>query len=180
MWALGWLVVYKRDLIIAFIFSIIGAIVWDGLKTGSLAGVRQLRNKLSDVSVSRLRKRINQIEMYRNRISSFGSSDKALYLAVLQHVVGMLILICMGLILLICEYASAVGPFSRATVVIGPRGGFAILAGVTFALAGLFGINAVKLAQLNTPETISNKVSELDSEIAGLRSKLDARDRALS
>jgi hypothetical protein len=99
-----WLAVNERDLVIAFIFAIIGAIVWDVLKTGSLTGVRQLRNRLSDVSVSRLRKRIKQVETYRDRIASFESSDKALYLAVLLHVVGMLTMICMTIILLIVEY----------------------------------------------------------------------------
>lgn len=143
-----------------------------------MAGVRQLRNRLSDVSVSRLLKRISELETYRNRIASYVSSDKALYLAALQHVVGMLILICMGLLLLICEYAFEVGPFSEDTVIVGPRGGLAVLAALTFTIAFFVGISAVKLAQLNTPKTIPKKLNELDSEIAGLKSKLDARRRA--
>jgi len=43
----------------------------------------------------------------------------------------------------------------------------------------VFGLNATNLAKLNTPETVLKKVNELDSEIAGLKSKLDARIRAL-
>jgi hypothetical protein len=179
MWVLSWLVSNERDLVIGIIGAIIGAMVWSVLKTGSLAGVRQLRNKLSDVSVSRLRERISQLETYRNRIASYGSSDKALYLAVLQHVVGMLTMMCMAMILFVFEYAAEVAPLSPNTVVIGPRGGFAILGAVTLSIAVLFGISAIKLAKLNTTGAISEKLTELDSEIAGLKSKLDARTRAL-
>jgi len=149
-----WLAANERDLVIAFIFAIIGAVVWDVLKTGSLTGVRQLRNRLSDVSVSRLRKRIKQIETYRDRIASFGSSDKALYLAVLLHVVGMLTMICMAIILLIFEYAAEVGPFSQSPMVTGPKGAFASLGAVTLCIAVLLGLNATKLATLNTRETV--------------------------
>jgi hypothetical protein len=171
-----WLAANERDLVIAFIFAIIGAIVWDVLKTGSLTGVRQLRNRLSNVSVSRLQKRIKQVETYRDRIASFGSSDKALYLAVLLHVVGMLTTICMAIILLIFEYAAEVsGAFSQSPMVIGPRGGFATLGAGALGIAVLLGLNATKLATLNTRETVLKKVTELDSEIAGLKAKLDAR-----
>jgi len=180
MWALNWVVVYERDLIVALIFAIIGAIVWDILKTGSVAGVRQLRNRLSDVSVSRLRKRISQIETYRDRIASFGSSDKALYLAVLQHVVVMLAMVSMAILLLIFEHAAEVGPFSNSILVVGPRGGFAVLSACILFIAAVLGINATRISDLNTADAVSKKVNEIDSEIAGLKSKLDARTRAPS
>jgi len=64
-------------------------------------------------------------------------------------------------------------------VVFGPRGGFAILGAGALSIAIVFGLNATNLAKLNTPETVLKKVNELDSEIAGLKSKLDARIRAL-
>ena len=166
-------------LVIGLIWAVSGAIVWDALKTGSVAGVRQLRNWLSGVSVSRLRTRISQIEAYRNQIASFGSSDKALYLAVLQHVIAMLTLICLTIILFIIEYAAEVGPFSGSTMRLGPRGALAILGATISFIAAVLGINGMSLGLLNTPETVSKKVKELDSEIAGLRSRLDARTRAL-
>jgi hypothetical protein len=179
MWVLGWIATNERDLVIGVTSAIIGAMVFAVLQTGSLVGVRQLRNKLSDVSVSRLRKRISQIETYRNRISEFGSSDKAFYLAILLHVVGMLTMMSLGIILLIFEYATEVGPLSHNFMVVGPRGSFAVLGGCTLTIAVLFGINATNLAKLNTPETVLKRVKELNSEIAGLKSKLDARTRAL-
>lgn len=177
MWILGWLATYERDLLIAFIFAIIGAIVWDVMKTGSVAGVRQLRNKLSEVSVSRLRKRISQMETYRTRIALFGSSDKALYLAVLQLVVGMLTMLCLAIVLLIFEYAAEVGPLSGSSMVVGPRYGFAILSACALTIAVLLGMGATNLAKLDKPEAVSKKVKELDLEIDKLKSKLDARSR---
>jgi len=177
MWArlLVWLSTYEREIVMAAIFAIVWAIIWDALKPWSFWGVRKLKNWLSDMSVGRLRKRINKMEHYRNQIASFGSSDKFLYVAILQHVVAMLTMICLGLIVLIFEYAARVGPFAGNIVVAGPKGAFATLSTCIFGIAALFGLNAMRLANLNTPEAVSKKVNELTSEIAGLRLKLDAR-----
>jgi hypothetical protein len=160
--------------------AVIGALIWEILKSGpgwSGWGIRRLRNKLADFSVSRLRKRIGQMETYRNQFSLFASSDKALYLAVLQYVIAMLGLICLALLLLILEYAAEVGPWSGTTIVIGPRHGFAILSGIVLAMAFFVGIASTYLSRLTTSEAASKRVNELDSEIAGLKSKLDTRLR---
>src|SRR5208337_3462828 len=156
MWArlLVWLSTYEREIVMAAIFAIVWAIIWDALKPWSFWGVRKLKNWLSDMSVGRLRKRINKMEHYRNQIASFGSSDKFLYVAILQHVVAMLTMICLGLIVLIFEYAARVGPFAGNIVVAGPKGAFATLSTCIFGIAALFGLNAMRLANLNTPEAV--------------------------
>jgi len=179
MWAqlTAWLASH-RELAAAIYGAIIGAMIVELLKTGSgwsISGFRKLRNRLADFSVSRLRKRISQMETYRNQINLFVSSDKALYLTVLQYVIAMLALICLALLLLIFEYAAEVGPWFGTTMVVGPRYGFAILSGTVLGMAILVGIASTRFSGLTTSEAVSKRVSELDSEIAGLKAKLDAR-----
>jgi hypothetical protein len=175
--AVTWVVTYQRDVIIGVICAIVFGIVVELLKKGSVIGVRQIRNKVSNVSVSRLRKRIAQLETYRNQVASFGSSDKFLYVAILQHVVAILTMICLAFIVLIFEYAARVGRFAGNILIAGPTGAFAILSASILGIAAFFGLNAIHLANLNTPDAVSKKVNELDSEIAVVRSKLDARLR---
>ena len=172
---LVWLLTNERDLVIAGIFAILGAIVWDILKSGSLIGVRQLRNWLSDISVGRLRKRISDLEKYRTRIVSFASSDKALYLAVLQSVVVILAMMCLATISFVFDLVAQFIAVPYGIVLLGPQGAFAACGVGILAIAIVVGLNALIYGGLDTPERIAKKVSELDSEIAGLRVRLDAR-----
>ncbi len=175
MWPFGWTFVFKRELLIAFIFAIVVAILLDLLKRGSLAGVRQLRNWLADFSVGRLRRRIGTLETYRNRISVFASSDKALYLAMLQYIVVILTMICLATILFSLEFVARVSTAHYATSLLGAQGAFAACGFGVLTIAAFVGVSALIVGGLDTPERVAKKVSELDSEIASLRSKLDAR-----
>jgi hypothetical protein len=124
MWVGSWVVAHERDLILA----IIGAVVWDTLKTGSLRGVRRLRNKLSDVSVSRLRKRIGQLETYRDQIALLNKSDKGLYVPLLKSVIAMLAMVCLALMLGTGEFLVRTYSVPYGSIVIGPRGSMIALA----------------------------------------------------
>jgi hypothetical protein len=177
MGALGWVYAYERGLVIGLIWAVSGAIVWDIIKSGSLIGVRQLRNWLSNISVGRLRDRISEMEKYRERIISLGSSDKALYLALLQSVVVILTMISLATIVFIVQVAVGFSAMHYSGFPFGPQGLFvAADVGVLVVAIGV-GVSALIVGVLDTPERVSKKVSELDSEIAGLRSKLDARLR---
>ncbi len=156
----------ERELVIGVACTIIGAVLYDLLKTGSLVGVRQLRNKLSERSVKNLQTRIDQLQASRDRVNSFALSDRALYLTSLQMMFGMFTIICLGIVILVLDY------------VLGePRLGFAILALLIFLLAIVLGVVAMQTAGLDTPAKISAKLSKLDSEIDDLKSKLDSRIR---
>ncbi|MGA9722147.1 MAG: hypothetical protein WBQ86_06835 [Candidatus Binatus sp.] len=160
----AWVARSERDLTIAFVFAIIGAICWDVIKTGSVAGVRQIRNKLSEQSVARLRGRIVQLEMYRDVINSYLSSDRAMYLATLRLMFGILMFLCIGALAVILDY------FLQSS---GPR--FSLLAVAVLIIAVAFGAYGVQLSGLDTRSKLSEKIATLDAEINDLKAKLDIR-----
>jgi hypothetical protein len=133
----GWVTRNERDLIIAFVFAIIGAVFWDAVKTGSVAGVRQLKNKLAERSVARLQERIIQLQKYRDTINSYISSDRALYLATLQLILAILILACMGAVAVILD---SLLPSQLLR--------FSIVAVFIFAVAIVLGVYGVQLAKI--------------------------------
>ncbi len=156
---------YKVDLIFAVVFAIIA----DTLRVGSIvrAGGRRIKNKLSERSAARLRKRIAQLETYRNRINSYASSDKALYLNMFQTVLVVLIFMCMGAIVSILSLLQGLSaPNELNPVYLFPI--------ILFALAIAVAASALKIAVLDSRSKISALVAELDSEIANLRQKLNA------
>jgi hypothetical protein len=177
VWALGWLVANERDLVIGIICTVLGSVVTTILRTGSLFGVRQLGNWLSNISVSRQRKRIGELEMYRNRLAAFGSSDKALYLTMLQYVIGILTMTSLATILFIVQVAVGFSAMHYSGSSFGPQGLFVAAEVGVLIIAIVVGVSGLIVGGLDSPERITKKVSELDSEIAGLRSKLDARLR---
>jgi uncharacterized small protein (DUF1192 family) len=166
---IGWVTRNERDLIIAFVFAIIGAVFWDAVKTGSIAGVRQLKNKLAEQSVARLQERIVQLQKYRDTINSYISSDRALYLATLQLILAILILACMGAAAVILD---SLLPLQELRL--------SVVALFIFAIAIILGMYGVQLAKLSTRSELSAKVSALDSEINALKAKLDLRTRKVA
>lgn len=166
---IGWVTRNERDLIIAFVFAIIGAVFWDAVKTGSVAGVRQLKNKLAEQSVARLQERIVQLQKYRDTINSYISSDRALYLATLQLILAILILACMGAAAVILDSLLPLQGLRLSVVAL-----------FIFAIAIILGMYGVQLAKLSTRSELSAKVSALDSEINALKAKLDLRTRKVA
>jgi hypothetical protein len=154
-----------QELVVAFVFAIICAVIVEVLSIGSAlrAGVRHIRNKISERSASRLRKRIAQLETYRETINSYLSSDKALYLVALRFVLGILMLMCIGTIFCISSLFVQ-DPFSLALCSIG-----------IFSIAAILALHAARIAGLDTRQKISALVTQLDAEIDNLKSKLTPR-----
>jgi hypothetical protein len=143
----GFVTAYKRDLLIGLIFAIVWAVIWDLVKTGCVVGFRRLKNKLSELSVSRLRNRIVELEGDRDRIRSL-ASDKALYLFVLRILVAMTTLVCMG------EAIRATHSFLRVGIVLEPLSAFC------FIVAAIFGVWGIRMSQLSTPTKVAARVKE--------------------
>jgi hypothetical protein len=94
-----------RELLFAIVFAIICAVIVDALDIGSAlrTGVRRIRNRLSERSMSRLRRRIAELEKYRDSVNSYASSDKALYLVMFRFVLVTLMFMCMGATTLVVD-----------------------------------------------------------------------------
>jgi hypothetical protein len=60
---------------------------------------RWVRNKISERSVARLKKRIEELEKYKKNLDLMLNSDKALYLNTFRAIFGTLLFGCMGAIL---------------------------------------------------------------------------------
>jgi hypothetical protein len=124
-------------------------------------GFRHLKNKLSERSAARLGERIKQLETQRDRYAAYLSSDKALYLATFQIVIGMLVSIAFGAGL---EVLSDIVPIRFP----------GLLAVFCYFLATAIGIQGFKISSLDTREKVTEMVAKLESEIADLKNKLEA------
>jgi hypothetical protein len=163
-------VTYRIDLIIGAVFALIFALIVDFLQPASRlrAAVRHFRNKLAEASVAELRQRIAQQERYREAVASFLASDKSLYLATLQYIIGMLLFICgAAAFVLVNELI----PVRLAPV---PSRLFALL---FLALAVVLGAYGLRTASWDTPSKISEVIVKLEKEIAEMKAKLEARTR---
>ncbi len=58
-----------------------------------------VKNKLSEKSVARLKKRIEELENYKKNLDLMLNSDKALYLNTFRAIFGTLLFMCIGAIL---------------------------------------------------------------------------------
>jgi hypothetical protein len=154
----------EHPVLTALIFAAMFATIVDTLRVGSSlrAAGRQLKNKLSERSVARLRKRIAQLETWRNTINSYASSDKALYLNMFRTVLVILICMCGGAIASILSLLQ-------------PNQGNLLPIVLMFVLPILIALSGLKIAALDSRSKISALVAELDSEIADLKRKLNAR-----
>jgi uncharacterized small protein (DUF1192 family) len=156
-----------REFVLGVVVTFVATLMYDVLKVGSITGVRQIRNKLSEYSVARLQNRITQLEAYREVVNSYTASDRALYLATLQLMFAVLRLVCMGAVVVLTGFL-----FSSP---VPPMFIFAALA--IFLIAIVLGACGAQLAGLNTRSKVSERVGQLDSEIADLKAKLDWRTR---
>src|ERR1700674_565205 len=141
------LIANRRELIIAAIFAILGAVIVTALGVDSAvrAGIRQVKNKLSERSVSRLRKRIVQLEKSRELYMAFASSDKALYLHTFQLVLSILMCGSLGATIFLFGLYMWVSTPTNPN----PRDFFS-LAILPFAFALGIGAWGIKIAALNT------------------------------
>jgi hypothetical protein len=124
-------------------------------------GIRHVKNKLSERSVARLRKRIEELKGLRHGIAEFLSSDKALYMATFRVVVAMLICVAVGAGL--GEIADMLLP--------SPFGVFALF---WYGLAVFIGARGTKIVELNTRQKVTAMLEKRDAEMADLQQKLEA------
>lgn len=61
--------------------------------------VRWVRNKISEQSVARLKKRIEELEKYKKNLDLMLNSDKAIYLTTFRALFGTLLFMCLGAVL---------------------------------------------------------------------------------
>jgi hypothetical protein len=156
--------------IFAFVFGIILTVIFEIMSFGSRlrAWVRHIKNKLSERSVSKLRKRIKQLEVAKEQYQTYLGSDKALYLMNLKIVFIVLIGMCLSGVLILIAHGQLV--IGRSTVQIGETKTWAfwmLIFCITVAAGG------IKFASLDSREKVSAIIAKYDSEIAGLKSKLE-------
>jgi hypothetical protein len=164
--SIAWVSGHKPDIAVALVLAFVCYVLAELVKTGSVAAVRKLKNKLSEVSVSRLRKRIGELEAHRDMINSFAQSDRALYLAALQLMFVILMLGFLGMLIVSAGVLLQLGaaPLSFAASIL-----------FTFAMV-LSGYGAT-IAALNTRPKIIARVRALDFDIDDMKAKLDSRTR---
>lgn len=91
-----------REWVVAGILALLAAAILDLLPVGEsrilkFAGL--VKNKLSEKSVARLKKRIEELEKYKKNLDLMLNSDKALYLNTFRAIFGTLLFVCIGAIL---------------------------------------------------------------------------------
>jgi len=151
------------EIVLAAIFAFVFGLILDLFTPGSRlrAVIRHIKNKLSERSAERLRERIKQLKMSRDNVVAYLSSDKALYLATLRIVIGMLVAIATGAGLALLNNMVAHSPLD-------------FFAGLFYFLAIVIGIQGFKTSSLDTTAKVTAMIIELNSEIADLEKKLEA------
>jgi len=91
-----------REWVVAGILALLAAAILDLIPVGGsrilkFAGL--VKNKLSEKSVARLKKRIEELEKYKRNSDLMLNSDKALYLNTFRAIFGTLLFMCIGAIL---------------------------------------------------------------------------------
>ena len=152
------------ELIFAVVFAIVFGVIADFVQPASRlrTAMRHLKNRLAEQSAARLRTRISETEHYRNRVNAYLASDKAHYLATLQFILGILLLMCMGAGILLV---------GRLTLI---PGAFELLALAPIVVAIVMAVYAIRMASWDTRPKISEVIQKLDREISELNAKLEA------
>src|ERR1700679_714638 len=88
-----------RDFALGSVVTLLLMAIYDVLKVGSITGFRKIGNRLSEVSVFRLRNRIRGLELYREAVKSAEAQDRLLLL--LQFAVSAFMVMSIGTICLI-------------------------------------------------------------------------------
>lgn len=154
------------DLVVAVVLAFVFAAVADLLRVGSRIRElwRWLKDKNAEGSIASINQRIAQQEKYRNTLRAYLASDKTLYLAMLQSIVGILLFICIAGILLIFGGLKLI-EFPVAELAAFGAIAVAIVAGLYTMQLGSF--DASKIAEL---------IGKLDAEILALE---EARDKLM-
>ena len=125
------------------------------------AVIRHIKNKLSEQSAARLRKRITELQKARDVVALYLASDKALYLAQFRMVIVMLMLICIG---------GALGLLGQLV----PSPNFRVLGIAMYGFAVTLGFFGIQFSLLDTRQKVAELLAKRDEEIADLQRKLEA------
>ena len=155
-----WLLEHWPDVVIAIVLAVIA----DLLRIGSAirSGARQIKNRLAEQSVERLRKRIADLEKYQNTVKLYASSDKALYLSMFRFIIAIPVVMCIGAVLALMD-----------TLGVLPNGNIGAIC--VFSLTVGVGIQAMRFASLDTERKLFDFIAKLGGEIAALQEKLRRR-----
>jgi hypothetical protein len=159
----NYIVTHPADIGWAAFFGLVFALILDVLdREGRIrTGHRLLKNKIAERSVAKLQERIKQLQIFRDTLATYLTSDKALYLSTFRVIIIMLVVITIG------AAVSALG----GTFQIRGAGLFAVF---VYALAVAIGIQGIKLSSLDTHDKILKMIAERNDEIADLEKKLEA------
>jgi hypothetical protein len=110
-------------IVVGVIVGVVIAVILDLLAGDSkIRGLmRFVKNKISEQSVARLKKRIEELEKYKKNLDLMLNSDKALYLNTFRAIFGTLLFGCIGAILTILRHSemlAMVRPESPGTLAI--------------------------------------------------------------
>jgi len=143
------------------VFALIFAALADLLRLGSAirTGVRHIRNRLAEQSLTRLRNRIVELERYREILRLYLTGERALYLHTLTMILAVLVCICMAAIVLVLERC---GLF--------PNGEIMAIGSLTVAV--VFGTYGIRLASMDIRPKVSELLTKLDEEIFELKAKI--------
>jgi hypothetical protein len=135
---------HTEDIGWAAFFGLFFALVLDLLAPDGRirTGIRLLENKLAQRSAIRLTKRIEELEMQRERYAAYLESDKALYMATFRTAIAMLAAIAMA------------GGVSALARIIGLFP-FVLLAAMFYGLAVVIGIQGARISALDTREKVA-------------------------
>jgi hypothetical protein len=135
---------------------------------------RWVRNKISEQSVARLKKRIEELEKYKKNLDLMLNSDKALYLNTFRAIFGTLLFGCIGAILTTLRHsemlavARAESPGTLAMLDIAAITMFAI--GIAVALSSL----TITVAEDNK-QKLAAQSEKYGKEIENLKMILKSR-----
>jgi len=186
---LGYLALHRHEVIWAVVFAIVFgvifafvfALLFDLLPITSRIRewVQEYRNRVAEQSAAATRKRINELEKYRDSIAIYLASDKAHYLTTLRSVLTVLLLFGTGITFLILGRADLfiVAAPGRTGFSIQPayRGIFNTAGFACFIVSILISVAAIRIASLDTQAKISTTIEKINADIDKLRAKLPSR-----
>jgi len=166
------------EIVWALVFAVVFAVGADLLQVGSRlrAGIRHIKNRAAEQSIKQLKQRIKELGNYRDGLAKYLSSDKALYLATLRIVMGVLLCVCMGEILVVFGNVKTLARVVQFKDV--DMGMFQLFAICFFAMGVFFVIQGGKLASLDSQTKISEQIAKIEGEIANLQTVLDRQTQA--
>lgn len=161
----NFIVEYRIDLGIGAAFALLFALLFDFIQPTSRIRtvVGFIKNKMADRSVARLQARIEELERYRGRLVAYLASDKSHYLAVLQLILGVMALMCLGAAVAMLE---SLGLIAES---------FKLVALAPILIALVVAVGGVQTASWDTGPKISEVLSKVEAQIGELKAKLNAR-----